>query len=68
MGPVVWQFFLNLKGEKSVLLHNKIKTDTLEDHSMSPLPTYFSRRRKMSRSNFMFYQTIYAEFFLVACR
>jgi len=53
------------KDEKSVLLHNKIKTDALEYRSTSPLPTCFSRHRKMSRSNFMFYWTSYAEFFLL---
>lgn len=52
-----------LKDDKTVLLHNEIKTDALENHSMSPLPTYFNRRTKMSRSNCMFYRTSYAEYF-----
>ena len=54
-----------LKDDKTVLLHNEIKTDALENHCMSPLLTYFSRCRNMARSNFMFYQTGYAEHFLL---
>jgi len=51
-----------LKDDKTVLLHNEIKTDALENHSMLQLPTYFSRCRNMARSNFMFYRTGYADY------